>query len=107
MTPQDFSEQISMLVTPFISMMIGIIIALWVKDFAASMAKGMSFKLFGPFKEGDKAILDGESCVVVKIGLSMTVFGVQDGDDYIWRYVPNQKIANLKLGKVIISNDKL
>jgi hypothetical protein len=107
MTPQEFSEQIGMLVSPFITMMGGIIIALWIKDWAGSIAKGMSFKMFGPFSEGDKAILDGKNCVVVKIGLTMTVFGIQDGDDYIWRYVPNQKIAGLKLGKVIINNDKL
>ena len=107
MSPTDFSMDIADLVTPFITMMVGIIIAMWVKDLATKIAKGLAFKAFGPFKEGDKAIIDGHHCVIVKIGMTMTVLGIQTEDDYIWRYVPNEKIAGLKLGKVIINDSKL
>ena len=37
----------------------------------------------------------------MKIGTSETVFGVYSDRGYTWRYVPNEKIANLKLEKVI------
>jgi len=107
MNPAEFSEQLSVLITPFIAMLVGLVVTLWIKDYAVSIAKGLNFKLFGPFSEGDKAIIDGHPCVVVKIGWTMTVFGVQHGDDYIWRYVSNDRISGLKLGKVIIDNSKL
>jgi len=104
MTPQDFGLQISDLVTPFISMMVGIVVALWVKDTATQIAKGLAFKHFGPFNEGDHVILDGEKAVVVKIGGSMTVFGINNKYGYMWRYIPNEKISNAKLGKLIFDN---
>ena len=44
MNPNEFGLQIADLITPFIAMMVGIIIALWVKDFAVKVAAGMSFK---------------------------------------------------------------
>ena len=54
--------------------------------------------------------------MIVKIGMTETVFGVTkssgefDGD-YVWRYVPNERISFLKLEKVIfditsINNEK-
>jgi hypothetical protein len=112
MEPQELSGLVSEMATPFIAMMIGIVVSLWIKDFAVAIAKGMNFKFFGPFKEGDKAMLDGKMVIVVKIGLTQTVFGIKGKDElggknYIWRYVPNEKISGLKLGKVIMNDNKL
>ena len=107
MNPNDFGLQIADLVTPFMAMMVGIIVALWVKDFAVKVAAGMSFKYFGPFKEGDIVQLDGKKAMVIKIGLMMTVFGYRDDErGYIWRYVPNEKISGLRLGKVVSNHRK-
>ena len=52
-------------------------------------------------KEGDKVKLDGEEAVVIKIGMTTSVFGVTAKDGYTWRYVPNQRIDYLKLEKII------
>lgn len=101
MTPIEFSQLVGDLTTPFIVMMVGLIIALWIKDLAVKIAKGLSFKMFGPFKEGDEAYIDGHKAIIVKIGLTMTVFGIQVDDKYLWRFVPNEKINNLKLSKII------
>ena len=107
MNPNDFGLQIADLITPFMAMMVGIIIALWIKDFATKAAAGMSFKYFGPFKEGDIVQLDGKKAMVIKIGLMMTVFGYKDIErGYIWRYVPNEKISGLRLGKVVSNHRK-
>ena len=46
-------------------------------------------------------ILDGQDALIVKIGLSETVFGVYSEKGYTWRYVPNERIPTLKLEKVI------
>ena len=46
-------------------------------------------------------ILDGNEALIVKIGLSETVFGVYSDKGYTWRYVPNERIPMLKLEKVI------
>ena len=53
------------------------------------------------FNEGDTVILDGQDALIVKIGLSETVFGVYSDKGYTWRYVPNERIPMLKLEKVI------
>ena len=39
--------------------------------------------------------------MIVKVGLSETVFGVYSDKGYTWRYVPNERIPMLKLEKVI------
>ena len=76
------------------------------RDFVASLSKGLKFKMNSQFKEGDKVIIDGERGLIVKIGISQTVFGITKAvgefeGDYVWRYVPNERIPFLKLEKVI------
>jgi hypothetical protein len=78
-----------------------LVITLWFKDFATKIAKGMAFKMNKSFNEGDTVILDGSDALIVKIGLSETVFGVYSDKGYTWRYVPNERIPMLKLEKVI------
>jgi hypothetical protein len=103
-----FSLQVGDLITPFVTMMAVVIVGLLIKDIAGDIANGLSFKYFGPFKEGDKVMLDGHKAVIVKIGLTTSVFGCDDPDrGYIWRYVPNDRIGMLKLGKIISSNKRI
>jgi len=103
----EFSLQLIDLMTPLMGVMLGIVIAFWVKDFASDIVKGLSFKYFGPFKEGDHVILDDHKAIVVKIGLIVTVFGCDDEvRGYIWRYIPNNRIGHLKLGKVVSARSK-
>lgn len=103
------AEDITLLIMPFLGVLVMVVITLWFKDFAMKIAKGMAFQMNKQFQEGDKVILDGESALIVKIGITETVFGVTkssgefDGD-YVWRYVPNERIAFLKLEKVIFDN---
>ena len=93
--------EITNLIMPFISALVLLVITLWFKDFATKIAKGMMFKMNRAFNEGDKVILDGKDSVIVKIGLTETVFGVYGDQGYTWRYVPNERIPTLKLEKVI------
>ncbi len=93
--------EITTLLMPFISALLLLVITLWFKDFATKIAKGMMFKMNRAFNEGDKVILDGSDSVIVKIGLTETVFGVYGDRGYTWRYVPNERIPTLKLEKVI------
>ncbi len=93
--------EITNLVMPFVSALMLLVITLWFKDFATKIAKGMAFKMNKSFNEGDTVILDGSDALIVKIGLSETVFGVYSEKGYTWRYVPNERIPMLKLEKVI------
>ena len=105
----DLSLQMTDVLMPWIAVLISIMIAIWFKDWATKLAKGIAFKLNPQFKEGDKVILDGERALIVKIGMTETVFGITktggewDGD-YIWRYVPNDRIPFLKLEKVVFDH---
>lgn len=97
--------QVGELLTPFIIALISLVVTLWFKDYATKIAKGMAFQMNKSFGEGDKVILDGERALIVKIGLTETVFGItKDNGDYHWRFVPNERIPLLKLEKVIFDN---
>ena len=93
--------EITNLLMPFISALLLLVITLWFKDFATGIAKGLKFKMNKSFNEGDTVILDGSDALIVKVGLSETVFGVYSDKGYTWRYVPNERIPMLKLEKVI------
>jgi len=105
----DLSLGLTDILMPWIAVLMSIMIAIWFKDWATKLAKGIAFKLNPQFKEGDKVILDGERALIVKIGMTETVFGITktggewDGD-YIWRYVPNDRIPFLKLEKVVFDH---
>lgn len=105
----DLSLQLSDILMPWMAVLFSIMMAIWFKDWATKLAKGIAFKFNPQFREGDKVILDGERALIVKIGLTETVFGITkmggewDGD-YIWRYVPNDRIPYLKLEKVIFDS---
>ena len=91
------------LLVPWIAILFSIMIAFWLKDFAQNFMIGLKFRMNTAFNEGDKVILDGHDAIIVKIGLRDTVFGVYTYRGYTWRYVPNVKIPNLKLEKIINS----
>ena len=87
----------------FIGLLLTMLLGLAVKDYAVSFMKGLFFRLFSPFDEGDKVLLEDQTAMIVKIGLNQTVFGVYGDEGYTWRYVPNERIPYLKLEKVVDS----
>ena len=101
MSPNEVGAEITEYLMPFISALLILVITLWFKDFATKIAKGMAFKMNASFNEGDAVILDGNEAIIVKIGLTETVFGTYGERGYTWRYVPNERIPMLKLEKVI------
>ena len=110
--PIELSNQLSELITPFIVALLMLVVSLWFKDFATKIAKGLAFSLNKSFQEGDKVILDGERALIVKVGLTQTVFGITKSNgewdgDYVWRYVPNERIPFLKLEKVVFDNTSI
>ena len=95
------SMDLSNMLLPWIAVLISLVVAIWFKDFATALAKGLKFKFDPAFNEGDEVLLDGELAMIVKIGARQTVFGVYSERGYTWRYVPNERIPYLKLEKVI------
>ena len=86
---------------PFAALFFVGVVGLWIKDIIQSFAKGIKFKMNGAFHEGQKVILDGQEALIVKIGITETVFGVYTERGYTWRFVPNERIPFLKLEKII------
>ena len=87
----------------FIGFLLTMLLGLAVKDYAVSFMKGLFFRLFSPFDEGDKVLLEDQTAMIIKIGLNQTVFGVYGEEGYTWRYVPTERIPYLKLEKVVDS----
>ena len=97
----SLSMELTDIILPWIAILISLVIAIWFKEFATGLAKGLKFKMNKAFNAGDQVILDGQDAVIVSIGTSETVFGIYSDKGYTWRYVPNERIAMLKLEKVI------
>tara|TARA_S200000501_G_scaffold313727_1_gene305321 strand:+ start:1767 stop:2183 length:417 start_codon:yes stop_codon:yes gene_type:complete len=108
-TISSASIEITEFLLPYIGMVMIVIIGFMIKDFATKFSKGLAFSMNKQFQEGDHVLIDGEKALIVKIGITQTVFGVTkaggeyDGD-YVWRYVPNEKITNLKIEKIIFDH---
>ena len=51
--------KITELLMPWIAILLSLIIALWLKDFAQNFMIGLKFRMNSAFNEGDKVILDG------------------------------------------------
>ena len=98
---EQFGLDLTDVLAPWIAILISLIMTIWLKDWATSLAKGLKFKMNPAFNEGDEVLLDGELAMIVKIGTRETVFGVYSTRGYTWRYVPNERIPYLKLEKVI------
>ena len=111
-TPNTAAIEMTQYLLPYIGMIMIVIIGFMIKDFATKFSKGLAFSMNKQFQEGDHVLIDGERALIVKIGISQTVFGVtkKGGDldgDYVWRYVPNERIDFLKLEKIIFDRTPL
>ena len=76
MTPDlnTLSMDLSNMLLPWIGVLISLVVAIWFKDFATGLAKGLKFKFDPAFNEGDEVLLDSELAMIVKIGARQTVF---------------------------------
>ena len=108
LSPQLAAVEITEFLLPYIGMVLIVIFGFMLKDFATKMSKGIAFSMNKQFKEGDHVLIDGERALIVKIGFTQTVFGVtKSNGDYVWRYVPNERIDYLKLEKIIFDQTSL
>tara|TARA_B100000427_G_scaffold80121_1_gene65386 strand:- start:252 stop:671 length:420 start_codon:yes stop_codon:yes gene_type:complete len=108
-TPNTAAMEITEFLLPYIGMVMIVIIGFMIKDFATKLSKGIAFSMNKQFQEGDKVLIDGERALIVKIGITQSVFGISKSNgefdgDYVWRYVPNEKIENLKIEKIIFDH---
>jgi len=106
LSPQLAAVEMTEFLLPYIGMVLIVIFGFMIKDFATKMSKGIAFSMNKQFQEGDHVLIDGERALIVKIGFTQTVFGVTKSNgefdgDYVWRYVPNERIDYLKLEKII------
>ena len=99
------AADITELFMPLIGVIVTGIIALSIKDYITKIAKGLAFARNKAFSEGDHVILDKEPAIIVKVGATQTVFGITKADgNYVWRYVPNERIPSLKLERIIFNH---
>ena len=104
-TLSNISVEFSELILPYIGIMISIVFFLWFKDFAIGISKGLKFKIDPHFQEGDEVWLENEPAVILKIGMTQTIFGIVNGRGYIWRFIDNETIFEMKLEKIV--SDKI
>jgi hypothetical protein len=97
----DASLELTEYLVPWIALLVSLVVTMWIKDWVSAFVKGMQFRRNPAFQEGDHVILDGHPSIIVKVGMTETVFGVYSDKGYTWRYVPNIRIPFLKLEKIV------
>ena len=112
LTPAGAAIEITEFILPYIGMVVIVVFGFMFKDFATKWGKGIAFQMNNQFQEGDHVLIDGERALIVKIGMTQSVFGVTKSNgefdgDYVWRYVPNERIEFLKLEKIIFDHTPL
>ena len=100
----ELGIQLTDLLAPWIAILISISAAFWFKDFATNLMIGLKYRTNSHFNEGDHVILDGKDDIIVKFGARETVFGIYTDRGYVWRFIPNDKLPNQKLEKIINKN---
>ena len=86
----QLSVDLTAMILPWMGVILSVIIAIWLKDFATNAAKGWAFKSNQSFNEGDHIILDGRDAIIDK--------------GYTWRYISNDRLAGSKIEKIINKN---
>ena len=112
LTPAGAAIEITEFILPYIGMVVIVVFGFMLKDFATKWGKGIAFQMNNQFQEGDHVLIDGERALIVKIGMTQTVFGVTKtqgelNGDYVWRYVSNERIGFLKVEKIIFDHTPL
>jgi hypothetical protein len=97
----ETSLELTEYLVPWIALLVSLVVTMWIKDWVSAFVKGMQFRRNPAFQEGDHVILDGHPSIIVKVGMTETVFGVYSDKGYTWRYVPNIRIPYLKLEKIV------
>jgi len=89
--------------TPVLALLISGIIALWFKELVSDLVASIRWKMKPGFEPGDIVFLDGERATIISIGLSETIFEVDNGRGKIWRYIRNTRVQNNhRLEKIVI-----
>ena len=63
----NLSMDLTVMIMPWIAILISLVIAIWFKEFATGLAKGLKFKMNKAFNAGDRVLLDGQDAVIVSI----------------------------------------
>ena len=107
LTPQSAAQLVAdsavELLMPFVGMLLVVVLVFMFKDFAMKFGKGLAFSLNSQFKEGDRVIIDDERAIIVKIGLTQTVFGISKVKSIISSQI--DRISRLEQADEVIVND--
>ena len=85
----------------WIGFAVAVIVGLAIRDWATALVKGVRFNLDKSFNQGDTVYIDGSRATIMSIGINKTVFAIVDDRGLVLRHVPNIKIENLKLERVV------
>ena len=90
---QSLKLEIGTIVFGWIILVLGLVS----KDILSSFSFGITFYLNPQFTEGDSVFLDGEECIIQKIGVTTTV--LRNIENERWIFIKNESIRHHKLEK--------
>lgn len=81
--------------------MLAVILTFYIKDTVAGIVKGIAFVLGSTFNQGDQVYIDGERATIISVGITKTIFEVENGRGKTWLIVYNTEIPRRKIEKII------
>jgi hypothetical protein len=100
------AQTIVTFLSPYIALLLAGILGLLAKDLIGDLVAGIRWKLKPGFEPGDEVFLDGEKAIIVSLGITQTIFQIDNGRGTVWRYVPNTRVHYLRLERIVKPAEK-
>ena len=98
---EDTHLQLSQYFGPIITLGLTTMALLWFKEYIADLVASIRWRMKPGFEPGDDVFLDGEPAKIIKIGITETIFEIDNGRGKVWRYIYNKRIPYHKLEKIV------
>jgi len=98
---QELSNDITAWIAPLFAVSLALVIGMVLRDWTSNLVLGMKFKFDEAWYEGAHCFIDDEPAIIVKMGISETIFQISNGRGVVWRHVSNERIKYLKIERVI------
>ena len=94
----QLEESLTLYIVPVLSG----IFALMLKELVTDLVASIRWKMKPGFEPGDVVFLDSEKATIISIGITESIFEVDNGRGKVWRYIRNTRIHLHRLEKIVI-----
>jgi hypothetical protein len=99
----QLEESLTTYIVPVLALLLSGIFALMLKELVTDLVASIRWKMKPGFEPGDVVFLDQEKATIISIGVTESIFEVDNGRGKVWRYIRNTRIHLHRLEKIVIA----